>query len=197
MKRLYPVQAEEQVSQLIIPDRDVVLDYGAGKYGRNAEWLKSQGIPTYAYDLNHQTNSDGWEGVSRTLPNDTFDIAFSSYLLNVVPEDVESQIISNMESRTNGTVFHIVRGGDIADMIWANVSGKNKKINHWVMDYIRDNYPEYQAKIEDGTITEKDAKELAILGVQSEEDSFQRIPDLTKYGYKKSGPERSRLWMKK
>ncbi|CAL9973402.1 hypothetical protein VPHD479_0170 [Vibrio phage D479] len=171
------------------------LDAGAGKYGRNAEWLRKQGIRTYAYDPFNGTTADGWEAVSTVMPNEKFDTGFTSYVLNVVPEEVEAQIIRDVEGRVNGTVFHITRGTDVTDMIWRTIQPGGKR-NKYIMEFIEANYPEYMAKIDAGDVTKEDATALAKLGVASAKDSFQRYPDLSKYGYKRSGSGASIVWTK-
>ena len=40
------------------------MDFGAGKFGRNADFLRANGIKCYAYDPYNGTNVDGWTGVS-------------------------------------------------------------------------------------------------------------------------------------
>jgi hypothetical protein len=179
----------------IFDDAETVLDYGAGKYGRNSKWLREQGLSVYSYDkFNGTSSANGWEEVSNKLPRDKFDVVFSSYLLNVVPIDVEKEIIKYCESNSTGNVFHVTRGrSGIVDMIWRNVSGKTR--NRVMLSYIENNYPEYYDKIVDGSITKEDAIELSTLGVQTAEDDFQRVPDLSIYGYKRKGADPI-LWTK-
>ncbi|ALP47060.1 hypothetical protein [Vibrio phage XZ1] len=171
------------------------LDYGAGKYGRNAEFLRSEGIKTYAYDKFNGTSADGWTDVSLTIPNgESFDTAFTSYVLNVVPEEVEAEIIRDVESRARGKVFHITRGTDITQTVLNVISGKSK--NDIMMQFIAQEYPDLSMQIEAGNATRDVAKEIATRGVVTAKDSFQRIPDLSKYGYKKSGSGASVVWTK-
>jgi hypothetical protein len=171
------------------------LDYGAGKYGRNAEYLRSQGIKTYAYDKFNGSSSDGWHGVSLNIPNgQTFNTGFTSYVLNVVPESVESEIIRDLEGRVTGKVFHITRGTDITQTIFRVITGKSN--NQHMMNFIQAEYPELFAKIEMGDADKELANELAKRGVVTAKDSFQRIPDLSKYGYRKSGSGASVVWTK-
>lgn len=173
------------------------LDYGAGKYGRNAEWLRKQGVDTFAYDKFNGGSGDGWkEGVSLNIPNGhQFDIGFTSYVLNVVPEAVEAEIIRDIEGRTKGKVFHITRGTDVTETIWQSVRPGGKR-NKYIMAYLEKNNPEFYAKIEADQATKEDAKAIGEMGVQTAKDSYQRIPDLTKYGYKRSGSGGSVVWTK-
>lgn len=171
------------------------LDAGAGKYGRNAEYLRKMGIKTYAYDPFNGTSTDGWSAVSTVMPNEKFDTGFTSYVLNVVPEEVEAQIIRDVEGRVDGKVFHITRGTDVTDMIWRTIQPGGKR-NKYIMDFIDANYPDFADKIAAEDVTKEDATALAHLGVASARDSFQRFPDLSKYGYKRSGSGASIVWTK-
>lgn len=114
--------------------------------------------------------------------------------LNVVPEEVEAEIIRDVESRTSGKVFHITRGSDITKTVMNVITGKSKNVT--MMTFIEAEYPDLFAEIEAGNATIEIAKELATRGVVTAKDSFQRIPDLTKYGYKKSGTAASLVWTK-
>ena len=72
-----------------------VMDFGAGKYARNANYLREKGVKVYAYDpFNGDPNGDGWNTTTTKLPPaGKFDAVFTSYVLNVVPEHIEDQII--------------------------------------------------------------------------------------------------------
>ena len=88
---------------------ETILDFGAGKYDRNATWLRKKGFRVYSYDpYNGAGYSDGWENVTMKLPTGHFDVAFSSYVLNVVPEHVEQNIVEKMARRADQS-YHIVR----------------------------------------------------------------------------------------
>ena len=166
----------------LIETTDTVLDYGAGKYGRNAEYLRDNNIRCFAADKFNGHDADGWLGVAKTVPSNLkFDVGFSSYVLNVVPPEVERDIVMEME-RKCGDIYHITRGNDITDTVWYNFSGKSK--NKWIMEWVEKNYPHIHEKIQDGSVTKVDAKEVASGGVRTAEDSYQRIPDLSKMGYK-------------
>lgn len=181
----------------IIPEGSTVLDFGAGKFARNAHWLReNHGCDVWAYDPFNANSSDGWEArnVSNVLPQGVhFDAAFSSYVLNVMDEETERNVIRQMESVAD-TVVHITRGADITDMILRVITGKSK--NKYMTDYIEENYPEYFAKMQAGEATRMDAEELGYMGVRTAQDDFQRIPDLSKYGYRRSGSKSSMIWVK-
>jgi hypothetical protein len=86
-----------------------VLDYGAG-HGRNADYLRSLGFTVYAYDpYNGDKTSNGWFGVSSEFPRAfRFDLAFTSFVLNVVQKEDEMQILSDI-ARISDLEYHIVR----------------------------------------------------------------------------------------
>lgn len=117
-------------------------------------------------------------------------------ILNVVTKEVEHEIIRDLEGRTTGTVFHITRGTDVTDMVWKTIQPEAKTRNKFIMSYIEQHYPDYYGKIENGEATKADAEEIAKMGVQSAKDSFQRHPDLRRYGYKRSGSGASIVWTK-
>ena len=96
---------------------DVILDYGAGKYGRNAEFLRNRGFKVYAYDPFNGHSDDGWLGVSKNLPpNVKFDFAFTSFVINVVPEKIEREIIAHLK-RIADDQIHLTRNRDIFDTV--------------------------------------------------------------------------------
>jgi len=89
-----------------------VLDWGAGKSGRNADYLRALGCKVYAYDPNHRTHGNGWQQGSVTTQEpklgEKFDIAFSSFVLNVVRLKDERLIIRKLKARAD-KIIHIVR----------------------------------------------------------------------------------------
>lgn len=110
---------------------DYVCDYGAG-YGRNAEFLRQNGVDVYAYDpylgigkmeiylgigkmemLDFSYGTTPGE-VTRKFPSKSnwnqFDIILTSYVLNVVELDEEEAIIRTMKDLSPyKRQFHIVR----------------------------------------------------------------------------------------
>lgn len=88
-----------------------ILDYGAGK-GRHSNFLRELGFSVYSYDpYNGSENVDGFESVSNKLPEDTFDIVFTAFVLNTTDKKTTLNIVSSCEKFTNknGTCVHIVR----------------------------------------------------------------------------------------
>ena len=125
-----------------------VLDFGAGK-GRNASWLRDEGIHTYAYDPNHGSNYGGWYDVSLSLPSneDKFDVFLTSFVLNVVPKHVEDSII-NFAGSYDVQQIHITRNKDlikyVSDTLYTQRSGGHYKPTHmydWYREYIRGKNP--------------------------------------------------------
>jgi hypothetical protein len=76
---------------LLTPDM-IVLDFGAGKYARNTKFLKRHGIHTVAVD---PFNANGKHNVldPKDIDLKKFDAVFTSYVLNVVPEYIEDEIL--------------------------------------------------------------------------------------------------------
>lgn len=157
-----------------------VLDYGAGKFGRNAEYLKSIGCKVYAYDPYNGDDSDGWRGVSTTLPDDKdFDVGFSSFVLNVVPDEIENQIIKEMDTYCDSNL-HITRNMDIYDTIKSALERKDKL----VVDFFENEYAndELIKRLHDDELTKEEIVNFCIFGTVTSK-GFQRIPDLTHKGF--------------
>jgi len=157
----------------------LVLDYGAGKFGRNAKAIRENGVDVYAYDPFNGTDADGWTGVSNKLPNDKFDIAFTCYVLNVVPDHIEDVILKDISSKAT-TVFHITRNTDIYDTVKRALLRKDKLVGDFFLKYFATK-EEAQA-YEDGTLSNETILEFCEHGVQTSR-GFQRIPFLENKGY--------------
>lgn len=109
------------------------LDYGAG-HGRNAAWLRDRGVTVYAYDPNHGSDERGWSGVSDTLPDSQFDFAFTSYVLNVLPKEVEGEVISDVRAYAP-TQAHIVRGDELLDEVSKMFVNRNSHVQRSWMEF--------------------------------------------------------------
>lgn len=157
-----------------------VLDYGAGKYGRNAEYLKEQGCIVYAYDPYNGGSDDGWTAVSSSLPESKdFDVVFSSYVLNVVPDNIEDQIIQEVENYSKN-VIHITRNMDIYDTVKAALlRGNNEIYNFFISNYADEVLKE---KITSKSLTKQDIIDFCVHGTVTSK-GFQRIPQLEDKGY--------------
>lgn len=153
-----------------ISDDTKVLDYGAGKTGRNASWLRSRGVKVYGYDLHNGSGKDGWTGVSGSLPDDKFDIAFSCYVLNVVPENVEDEIIEKM-SRYAPKCYHVTRNKDIFKMVKSALERGDKVVTKFFED-----------EFGGGALSEGNIMDFCLHGTQTSK-GFQRIPMLEHKGF--------------
>ena len=169
-----------------IKDGDTVLDYGAGKYARNADFFRKKGIKAFAFDPfnSNATEKEGWDegkvadAVSlKTNGGKKFSVAFTCFVLNVVPKNVEAEIIAKSEKLGKKTV-HITRNMDVFDMVKSAMLKKDKYV-----------YPFYVKEYNKGKdvdpkkLTDEDIMEFCKFGVQTSR-GFQRIPDLESYGYK-------------
>ena len=92
-------------------DSMYVLDFGAG-HGRHATALREMGHRVYAYDPFNGTDDSGWQGVSNKLPVNSFEIVFSTYVLNTTTLSIASDIAEMCErliTPRGGKVLHMVR----------------------------------------------------------------------------------------
>jgi hypothetical protein len=142
-----------------------VLDYGAGR-GRNAAWLRSKGVEVYAYDPYHGTDKSGWSGVSDALPEGSFDLVFTNYVLCVVPKDVEDEVISDLRA-FSPTCAHIVRGDELLDAI--------RKMYYDGNPYVQQSWNKFR-----GDVLQHDLEDFCRRGVHTGSDKYQRLsrPDL-------------------
>jgi len=114
-----------------------VLDWGAGKSARNADYLRSLGCKVYAYDPYNSTGGNGWQrgSVSARPPKsgEKFDVALSCYVLNVVRIADERAIIRRLKHRAD-KVIHITRSEkELADMATSALLGETD--NPWIHDW--------------------------------------------------------------
>lgn len=147
-----------------------VLDYGAGKTGRNAKWLRDRGVKVYAYDPYNGTDDDGWNAVSNKLPEDQFDVALSSYVLNVVPENIEDDIIENM-NRYASKCYHITRNEDIFSSVKKALERKDKTVTSF-----------YEDEFGGGPTSDANIMDFCLHGTKTSK-GFQRIPRLEHKGF--------------
>jgi hypothetical protein len=171
------------ISNNHIKQGQTILDLGAGKFARNADVLRKKGFKVWAYDPFNHNGSEGWAigSVSDSLPHDVqFDVAFSAFVLNVVPKYLEDQILAQTK-QLNAKTFHLTRNLDIFDSVKAALNRKDRVV-----------YPFFQKEflMQDGggPVTTKDMTDAKIMefckfGVQTSK-GFQRIPFLEEDGYK-------------
>jgi hypothetical protein len=152
---------------------DDVLDYGAGN-GRNAHWLRNQNVNVYSYDPYNGTDCDGWEGVSNIHPSSGFiyNVVLTSYVLNVVPENIEDEILALIEPLAISQL-HITRNDDIfISLSNALERGDRAVTNFFVEKFGGDD--EYNIE---------QIRKFAIFGSKTSR-GFQRIPSLEDKGFK-------------
>jgi hypothetical protein len=171
-----------------IKEGQTVLDYGAGRHSRNADFLRKKGCKVYAYDPFFNTGN-GWDmGTvsTRMPPTNHFDIGFSSFVLNVVPEHIENEIISMMRKCINGTQYHITRNMDIFDTAKNTLTGKTN--NKFIKKFFREVFAENEKDIydlENQTVPDDRIMDFCLFGHETGKDKFQRIPMLEKKGFQK------------
>jgi len=157
-----------------------VLDFGAGKFARNANYLRDQGVKTFAYDPFNGTGTDGWNGISTQLPSETFDVVFTSFVLNVVPDPIENELLKTV-SNLGRKQYHITRNQDITNTVKNALARKDKLVGSFFLKYFATD--EEKQMYEEGTITPEVLQAFVKHGVQTSK-GFQRIPYLEDKGYK-------------
>jgi hypothetical protein len=159
-----------------------VLDYGAGKYARNADYLRAMGCKVYAYDPhNFNTHGSGFlkGNVTKRKPTGKFDVAFTSFVLNVVPAKVELQIVREVKTYAD-RVFHIHRNQDIVEMAENAILGKTT--NRWITSWYHNKFVQApRACAEAMTEQEKmhTVNDFVHYGFQTGKGKFQRLPKKT------------------
>lgn len=151
-----------------------ILDYGAGKYARNADYLREKGYTVYAYDpFNGLNRVNGYKygTVSDEIPEENFDVVFTSFVLNVVPFYEEKNIVVATEKKSKGSVYHITRNKDIYDTTERAIERRDPKI----MEFF---YTEYKGE----EITPNILYDFCCYGVATSR-GFQRIPTTEVLGY--------------
>jgi len=164
----------------IIKSGMTVLDFGAGKYARNANFLNDNGVKCYAYDPYNGTSVDGWKGVSNKLPSKgKFDLAFTAFVLNVVPEHTENELIKMVAQHASQQV-HITRNMDIYDTIKRAIERKDKLVGDFFLTHYADDAQKQM--YEEGTLPKEVIVDFCKFGVQTSR-GFQRIPFLEEKGF--------------
>jgi hypothetical protein len=168
---------------------DVILDYGAGKYARNANFLRDQGFKVFAYDPYNHNGKDGWEdgGVSSKLPTGVkFDVVFSSFVLNVLQNKTMIKLVKKMERLSTRLTIHITRNRDVFDGALKSIRGGSDKA---ILPFIEKYYPDKEMAVNlkeknIDAITDEQIMDLSVFGYASSR-GFQIIPMLDNYGYSK------------
>lgn len=153
-----------------------ILDYGAGKYARNADYLRKLGFTVYAYDPFNGRGHKGYEmgAVSRLLPRRKFDLGLTCYVLNVVPEPVENQIMAEVAGLSKEQL-HVTRSLDIFD----SVKNALERGDETVCAFFEEHFMPGRrvgAAFREGRLTDKQILAFCRFGVQTSR-GFQRIPE--------------------
>ncbi len=113
----------------LAPENISILDFGAGN-GRHSTALRNRGYSVYSYDpYNGSEHADPYSETSSVLPNETFDVVLSAFVLNVVSYENMLDILRSMESyaKPDGYVVHIVRE-DLRNLRGGSKRGKHGSI---------------------------------------------------------------------
>ncbi len=155
-----------------------VLDYGAGKLGRNAIYLRSLGHEVYAYDPYLGTDACGWQAVSRHLPTGHFDTGLTSFVLNVVPLSVEIEICRRLDQYAE-TSFHVTRNLDVVLMIEKALRDPNSVVTQFFLKHAN---RVQRILYERGKLELWDIEEFARFGTATSR-GFQRVPVMEDRGW--------------
>lgn len=167
-----------------LKEGDTILDYGAGTFARNADFLRGLGFKVYAYDPFNGTSGDGFGkgNVSTKLPTEKFDVGFTSFVLNVVNDSAENKIIKGLKRLTTKS-YHIVRNDIVAELRKSINSASSRKI---LISFVKKNYPDRQLlKLLENNpeaITRDMVTDLAMFGYQTSK-GFQKLPMLENKGF--------------
>jgi|GEM_PF-2580699 len=167
-----------------------VLDYGAGKHARFADYFREKGAEVYAFDPHHSTGGTGWEPgsvVSKMPSGDKFDLAYSTYVLNVVPASIEDKIISKMNSLARKTL-HVTRNRAIAADARKAIKDQKGKPFEFFMQHFVPVHPTAGAELEAGDVSPETIEEFARFGYATAR-GFQRIPMLETKGFSLANKE--------
>jgi hypothetical protein len=123
--------------------------------------LRARGVEVYGYDPHHPQGESGWSGVSDALPTERFDIAFTSYVLCVLPKDVEGEVISDIRSYAP-TCTHIVRGDELLDAV--------EEMYHSGNSHVWRSWNEFG-----GDVLKYELKDFCRAGVHTGPDRYQRL----------------------
>lgn len=160
-----------------------VLDYGAGKYDRNAKALREWGVDVWSFDPHHGSlYADGWNDVSSVIPEDTyFDLVYTSYVLNVVPDRVEDDILKNCD-RFAPEQYHIVRN-DIYKTVYHALHRQDKVVTDFFYREFDGEMPSAHHCYSQGTPPVYEViEDFCYFGTRTSR-GFQRIPQLKVKGF--------------
>jgi len=105
----------------------------------------------------------------------SFDLGFTAYVLNVVPEKAETHIIRHVRSLCERSV-HITRNLDILDMVRKALGRRDVIVTRFFLDHYAPEWLEIK-DLDDETLMD-----FCLFGVQTRR-GFQRIPMLEEKGF--------------
>lgn len=179
-----------------------VMDYGAGKHARHADFLRDiEGFKVFAFDKFKSTGGSGWEmgSVVSTLPRrKRFDFVFSAYMLNVVTEDIQDDaILPEMES-LGSRVAHIVRD-DLEESVRKWLLNPDHITTEWFLNEFADDAEIEEYEETGGRISSETMENFLCFGFETSR-GFQRKVDLSHMGYDLNGslsqPRSWKTWTK-
>jgi hypothetical protein len=140
----------------------------------------------YAYDPFNGRGKDGYRmgAVSRLLPCRHFDLGLTCYVLNVVPESVESQIVAEVAGLSDEQL-HVTRSMDIFD----SIKNALQRGDETVCAFFEEHYApgrRVATAFREGRLTDRQIVAFCRFGVQTSR-GFQRIPDLEAKGFNVAG----------
>ena len=169
-----------------------ILDYGAGKYARNAKYLIQKGMDVVAVDkFNH--NEQNGVLPDEAIDSQHFDVAFTSYVLNVIPESVEDEILQKLDSIAD-VQCHITRGNDLLEFLAQSQERKGYTYK-WIIENVS-GLDDETKRFSEGIAEKEDLMKLAHFGFATPR-GFQRLPDLEEKGYNLTALGANRLFIKK
>lgn len=163
----------------IIQPGMTVWDMGAGKYARNADFLRENGVEVYASEPKSGTG-DGWamgtvaQG-KNPPPGVRFDVGFTCYVLNVVPRSDERDIVNNLNKHCD-VALHITRNRDVVKQVRNSLASQKAAFMDWLDKWFFPGDSVALAEWEEtGELSKDSIERLACFGIPTTA-GFQRLP---------------------
>jgi hypothetical protein len=188
-----PTPALKWLVQLgvLVPNM-TVLDYGAGKTARNTKYLRRLGFDVTAVDPFHHSKRLGILDPGQ-IQGYRFDVALTSYVLNVVPEYIEDDILNKLDTLTDQQI-HITRGTDLVQLL------RGLKPNSYTYKWIKQNAIGcgIDRAVQSLTTTKYATalETLAHFGFATTR-GFQRLPSLERKGFSLIAFNSNRVYIKR
>lgn len=119
-----------------------ILDYGAGKYDTNKEYMKSKGKILYTYDPYNRPEDENNKVLSYVLASGGVDYVVCANVLNVIAEDsIIEDILHNLWklTRPGGIIYIQIYEGDKSGISGPTKRGyqRNWKASDYARYFIR------------------------------------------------------------